>query len=230
MKKISKYIFSFLFVFQIGCGVFAQQYRTKGLRLGVDVSRFSLYYFDPGRVAYEFSADYEILRDLYLTGEYGMQTVKLEDAKYNYYSDGDYFRIGFDRNFLKSGNPDEYEMAFIGLRYGYSKFNHSANSIQLPQNYWGLPTEIYNISESPYNAQWLELATGIRAELLKNFFIGWSVRARFLLAHTNNQQMAPYNIPGFGNTDKKTAFGFNFSVYYLIPIYKKEVHYKPLKK
>jgi hypothetical protein len=230
MARILKYFFSVFVISLISCGMYSQTYRTKGLRLGMDISRFSLYYFDPGRVAYEFSGDYEIKRDLYLTGEYGMQTVNLAKPTYNYYSKGDYYRIGFDRNFLKYDNPDDYDMAYLGLCYGISNLKHSADSIKIPENYWGIVPDLYNFQESNYSAQWIELVAGLRTELFRNFFIGWSIRARFLVTHTKDQHMDPYNIPGYGSGQKKSTMGFNFSIYYRIPFYKKEVNYKPIKK
>jgi hypothetical protein len=229
MQKTLRYLFSVFVVSLISSGIYSQTYRIKGLRLGTDISRFSLYYFDPARKAYEFSADFEIRRDLYLTGEYGMQTVSFDKNIYKYNSEGNYFRIGIDHNFLKSERPEEYEMTFIGIRYGYSRMKHSADSIIIPENYWGGITDL-NIPESVYNAHWVEFVAGIRAELFQNFFLGWSLRARILLAHTKNQYMEPYNIPGYGNGSKKGNFGFNFSVYYRIPLYKKDVNYKPIKK
>jgi hypothetical protein len=229
MKKTSRYFFSVFIVSLVSCGIYSQTYRIKGLRLGADVSRYSLLYFDPSRKAYEFSADFEIKKDLYLTAEYGNQTVNLEKKIYSYSSEGNYFRIGLDHNFLKSDKPDEYEMAFIGIRYGISKMNHSAKNIISPENYWGKITDS-NIPKSNYTAHWMEIVTGIRAELFRNFFIGWSLRTRFRLAHTKDQYMDPYNIPGFGKGSKKANVGFNFSVYYRIPFYKKEVNYKIIKK
>jgi hypothetical protein len=229
MKKMSKYFFSILIFCLVSCGIFSQTYRTKGLRLGMDISRFSLYYFDPSRVEYEFSGDFEIRRDLYLTGEYGFQTVDLKKGNFNYLSDGDYFRIGVDRNFLKSENPYDYEMALLGIRYGFSKFNHSASDIITPENYWGKVTD-YSVPESLYTAHWIEIVAGIRTELFRNFFMGWSIRSRILIAHTRDPNMDPYNIPGYGNGSKKGTVGFNFSVYYMIPVYKKEVNYKTTKK
>jgi len=229
MKKTSKYLFSVLVISLINFTLYSQTYRIKGLRLGVDISRFSLYYFDPARVAYEFSADYEVKRDLYLTCEYGKQTVNLGKDIYKYHSDGNYIRIGVDRNFIKSEKPDEYEMAFIGIRYGYAKLNHLAGNIVTPEQYWG-KTSGYFIPASNYTAHWAEITAGIRAELFNNFFIGWSLRARLLLAHTKDQNMDPYNIPGYGSGSKKAVIGFNFSVYYRIPFYKKEVNYNPVKK
>jgi hypothetical protein len=229
MKKTSKYFFSALLLCLVSCSLYSQSYRVKGLRLGVDVSRFSLYYVDPDREAYEFSADFEVKKDIYLTAEYGMQTVKLEKDFFNYYSEGNYFRVGADRNFLKSDNPENYEMAFLGIRYGFSNLNHSATNIIIPGNYWGNTGEI-NITENSYTTHWMEIAGGIRAELFRNVFIGWSVRARIRLAHTKDQYMDPYNIPGYGNGSKKGNVGFNFSLYYKIPIYKKTVAYKaPIK-
>ena len=60
MKKILRYFFSTGLLILFTINISAQTQRIKGLRLGVDLSRFSLYYLQPEREGYEFSADFEI--------------------------------------------------------------------------------------------------------------------------------------------------------------------------
>jgi hypothetical protein len=225
MKRMLKYFFSIGILLLITYDLCSQSQRIKGLRLGVDLSRFSLYYFAPEREAYEFSGDFEVARDLYVVGEYGSEKISLEKPTFNYKSDGNYFRLGVDWNFLESENPNDYEMVYGGIRFGYASLYHSADNIIISDPYWGSVASA-STSEINYNAQWVEILTGIRAELFRNFFIGWSVRGRIRLTHSSDDILKPYIIPGYGNGIKKATIGFNFSIFYRIPLYKKTVNYK----
>lgn len=225
MKKILKYFFSIGVLFLISGSLFAQTQRTKGLRIGVDLSRFSFYYLQPEREGYEFSGDFEVKRDLYIVGEYGIENVTIEKESYNYKSEGYYFRAGFDRNFLKSENPNEYEMVFGGIRYGYASQEHLAENIFIQNPYWQM-NPISTIPATKCNTHWMEVVAGVRAELFWNISIGWSVRGKIRLANSGYGNLIPYNVPGYGNGAKKSNLGLNFSIYYRIPLFKQTVDYK----
>jgi len=220
-----KYFFSIGALLLFSGILFAQSERVKGLRLGVDISRFALPYIQAEHEGYEVSADFEIKRDIYLAGEYGVESINLEKETHNYISDGYYFRAGFDKNFMKSEDPSEYEMVFGGLRYGFASQTHSGNTIIIYDPYW-VSESSANLSDAACQTHWIEIVGGIKVELFRNFFMGWSVRGRIRLAHSGYSIMEPYNVPGYGNGAKKSNLGLNFSLYYRIPLYKQTVDYK----
>jgi hypothetical protein len=228
MRKILKYFFSISVLCFLFSASYSQSERIKGLRIGVDLSRFSLYFIDPGRTGFQVSADFEVIDNLYATVEYGQQKVSftekdtIDRIKYNYNSDGSYYRIGVDYNFLKYKMQNQYDMLFLGLRFGSSEMTHSADNITIFSPYWGNYTE-GSVPEKHLNAYWTELVAGVRAELFKNFFMGWSVSGRLMLKQDKDDTIDPYNIPGFGNGSKKSGFGFNYSIYYKIPIFKEKI-------
>ncbi len=225
MRRISKYCFSLLLCFLSVVPTYSQEEqdiekpRVRGLRFGVDLSRFTLYYFEPERTAYEFSVDFETVRNLYPVVEFGLQDIQMEKPIYTYQSEGYYFRFGIDYNFQKKQSIDQYEMVFAGFRYSFSKLSHSADNILIIDDYWG---DYYApaVPENTSYAHWFEITSGIRAELFRNFFIGWSFRVRILLAQTKDHVMEPYYIPGFGRGNKRAGIGFNYSIYYRIPLIK----------
>jgi hypothetical protein len=178
-----------------------------------------LYYFQPERTGYEFSVDYELKLNYYPAFEFGLQNIKLDEPTYYYESSGFYFRLGLDYNFQKNLAFDQYEMVFFGFRYGFSRQEHSADNIIIENDYWG---DYYaeSVPKSPFAAHWIELSGGIRAELFRNIFIGWSIRGRLLLVQTKDAAMEPYYIPGFGKGGKRVSLGFNYSIYYRIPLLK----------
>jgi hypothetical protein len=109
-------------------------------------------------------------------------------------------------------------MFFGGIRYGYAFFNDYADNIIIKDNYWGNFTgDLYKKS---LHASWVEFVAGFKVELFTNFFLGWSLRGRVLISKTKSERPDPYWIPGFGKGNAKTSVGFNYSIFYNIPLYK----------
>jgi hypothetical protein len=195
----------------------AQEERIRGLRIGYDLSRLALYWVEPERKAFELSADIEIKRNFFFTSEAGTQKYNLSDSLYRYTSSGPYLRVGLDYNILKNKAENQYEMVFGGLRYGYSRLNQSADNIIIGENYWG-EGDITELETSTIQAHWIEAAIGVRAELFKYVFIGWSFRWRVMLYQSKIPEMKPIYIPGYGRGEKKSLIGFNYYIYISIPL------------
>ena len=192
--------------------------RIRGLRVGADLSRLALQYVDKERNGYEFSVDFEAFKNFYPTVHYGWQTLSVKKNEYQYSSTGSYWRIGAEYNALKKIKYNQYEMVFVGLGYGFSSFTQQADSVYINDNHWG---DYYtSILPMQYKDGWIEVTSGIRAELFKNFFIGWYFSGRILLWHTHDSPLVPYKSPGFGTIEQKSSLGFNYSVYYRIPLFK----------
>jgi len=198
---------------------FSQDQRTYGLRLGFDISRIPLYLMDPAVYGLEFSADFEAAENLYPAIEFGFNKFSIERENYDYASQGNYFRLGADYNILKLDAKDQYEMAFIGIRYAYSSLTHSADNIHIPESYWGDYTGM--VPKEPINAHWIEFTLGLRAEIFKNIFMGWSFRGRLMLYKNKENIIDICNIPGYGKGKNNSSIGFNYSVYYKIPMLRK---------
>ena len=215
-----RYFFNILLFFLVLSPLTGQEGRIKGLRLGYDLSRIPLPLIDTTRTAFEVSADFEVKPYYYATVEYGQQQVHFTNEWYEYASDGYYVRAGFDYNFLgKKISVKQYEMVFGGFRYCYASYTHWAHNIYVGDNYWG-DVSIGSFEPVKLYAHWFELTGGIRGELFKNCFIGWSFRGRLMLYQRLDEMMYPYYIPGFGKGDKKAAIGFNYYILFRIPLYK----------
>ena len=221
MKITLKYCISLLLLFFLVLGnASGQEGRIKGLRVGYDVSRVLLPYIDTTRTAFEFSADFEVRPYYYLVAEYGRQKVNFTNQWYEYASEGYFYRVGFDYNFLGKKLPvNHYEMVFMGFRYGHASYSHWLDSIYVGDNYWG-DVFIENYGPVDLHANWFEITGGIRGELFKNCFIGWNFRARVMINQKKDDTIYPYYIPGFGLGDRKTTIGFNYYILFRIPLYK----------
>ncbi|MHB1921359.1 MAG: DUF6048 family protein [Chitinophagaceae bacterium] len=221
MGKILKFTISLLLI-TMGARGQQDSLRTYGLRLGVDLSRLVIPYFQPNRKDMEFSADMEIRNNLFGVLEGGWNTSQINNGPtFQYQSSGYFGRIGIDYNLLTHDYIQENNLAYVGLRLGHAQFHQQASHYQLIDPYWG------NINSSiplhSVQASWLEFVAGLKVEALKHFFIGWSIRARILLNNPVDPILTPYVIPGYGKGAAKGEFDVNYSLYYLIPLFKHKI-------
>lgn len=193
----------------------------RSINLGTDLTRFALPILDTTRIGWEVSGDFELLKDMFVGAEFGFQNTKVEKTNYTYSGNGYYTRIGVDYNFMKHVDEKSLDKMLIGLHYGFTTFNHQAENVRVPSTYYGDFTG-GAIEKNWLSANWLEVALGMRAELLANFYLGWSLRIRMKVWGENDPNLQPYYIPGFGRAYGNNAFGFNYSLFYQIPIKKKQ--------
>jgi len=66
MKKILKYSFNLLILLAVMVQLNAQDgMRVRGPRISYDLASLALLYFDPDRMVYTISVDYELKQDLW---------------------------------------------------------------------------------------------------------------------------------------------------------------------
>ncbi|MDA3929136.1 MAG: DUF6048 family protein [Prolixibacteraceae bacterium] len=217
--KTLRYIFSLLLLL-ISMHSFSQKHEWKGINVGADLSRFIVPIIDSTRYGWEVSGDIEILKDLFAVVEIGSQSTKLNLPDYSYSANGAYTRLGVDYNYMEHLDPDSPDKLFIGLRYGFTTFAHEAKNITISDDIWG---EINNgvIDSKVLTSNWMEVTTGMRANLFNNFYLSWSVRFRINIWQQPDLQMQPYHIPGYGRAWNNSGVGFNYTLSYKIPIIKK---------
>jgi hypothetical protein len=107
----------------------------------------------------------------------------------------------------------------MGIRLGWADFNQSASDIIIEADHWSS----YNTSfdSKSYNAYWLEASFGIKGEIFKNVYLGWSGLVRIKISGGKDSSLQPYDIPGFGNGTKSLNLGVNYYIYYQIPFNRK---------
>lgn len=192
-----------------------------GLRLGMDMTRpFQNLWTKGDRYGTEFSADLEMKPNLYGVVETGWEKFKLDQTYVNYQSSGSYLRLGIDYNLLQTESADEKDIFFAGLRYAFGLANQQVNNYFF-DGYWADAQGSF--AKQNYSSHWIEVVLGLKGELLKNFYMGWSIRAKFLVAQKSFDIPPVYFTPGFGKSESGAAFDFTYSIYYTIPFrFKKE--------
>lgn len=197
-----------------------------GVRAGIDLYKITLGFFDSDYRGIEFVGDLRLTRKIYLAAEFGNEDKTVDDNKINFTTKGSYIRVGADYNLYENW-LDMENLIYVGMRYGFSSFSQKLNSYQVytPYPYFGeAPTIIANETYDNLSSHWLEVVLGLKAELFNNLYAGFSVRFNYLLVNNPPNGFDNLYIPGFNKTyDGNFGFGFNYTVSYFIPIYKKKV-------
>lgn len=128
-----------------------------------------------------------------------------------------YNRIGMNYNF--GYNKEEMSFFYIGVRYGFSVFTYDIDNITMESSYWE-ETEQLNMTGQKSWAHWGELLGGLRVQVYKNFYMGWTVRYRMMFGYKKNTDSQPWFIPGFG--PEGSPFGFTYTVGYRFSFGKKD--------
>ncbi len=186
-----------------------------GIRFGMDVTRpFQDLWTKGNRYGTEFSADVELWPNWYPTFETGYEFMKINSGKVDYKSNGSYSRIGIDYNFLEALQKSEKNIFYAGLRYGFGLASQQVNNYQI-NSYWGSTSG--HFGNQIYSSHWAEIVVGLKGEIFKNFYMGWSIRGKMKI-QTKKFDLPPvYFIPGYGKADKGFNLDFTYSVYYNIP-------------
>jgi hypothetical protein len=230
MKYMSKFIFSLSLV----CVSLLANAQTKdtakimyperyGLRVGVDLHKIARSFYEKNYRGFEVVGDYRLTRRFYIAGEFGNEDKTVDDDRLNFTTKGTYFKVGFDYNSFENW-LDMENMIYIGMRYGVSSFSHTLNSYKIydPTNYYGENIIILGREYEGLTASWLEIVGGIKAELFNNLYMGFSVRLNYLVSNKKPDGFDNLFIPGYNRTyDGKFGAGFNYTLSYFIPIYKK---------
>jgi hypothetical protein len=200
-----------------------------GLRIGLDISRFIIKFFQPYRTDITVQADARINPKLYGVVELGYNRTSHSDTNYTYKGNGEYATIGVDYDFLKKKETTEKNMVYGGIRYGFAHNSYEVPTYNIHSAYWGTNIQGSYPSTS-ITAHWIELVLGMKIEVLNNFFLGWGIREKIMIHNSSSDAFPPLVIPGWGSGTKKSQFDVNYSVSYLIPLYKVKVHVKREQK
>ena len=126
---------------------------------------------------------------------YGESDCKGEETGNTYKTRAPYFRIGRDYNFTKkwyTGNR-----LYLGIRYGFSSFKYDISSPGFSDPVWGneVPFAFDGLSA---NAHWGEVVFGLETKIWKIFHLGWNVRYKMRMGHSEAPEGKPWYVPGYG--------------------------------
>jgi hypothetical protein len=197
-----------------------------GLRLGVDLFKLSRGFYDKNYKGIELTGDFRWSKKYYLAAEIGNENKTTLDDRLTSNSKGTYLKVGFDYNMYENW-LDMENIISVGLRYGLSSFSQELNSYKIynAHPYWGeLPAVTASEQFNGLSASWIEVVTGLKAKMFNNVFVGFSVQLKTLVTNKKPNGFDNLYIPGYHRTyNGNFGIGVNYSVSYLIPLYKKKV-------
>jgi hypothetical protein len=197
-----------------------------GIRVGVDLSKIARSFYEDDYKGLEVVGDYRLTKRYYIAGELGNENKTVNDDQLNFTTKGTYFKAGVDYNLYENW-LDMENMVYIGARYGVSSFSQTLNSYTIYNRYpYFGPSQTIESGEkfNGLSAQWIEVLVGIKAKVINNFYVGFSFRMNRLVSNKKPDGFDNLYIPGFNRTyDGSFGAGFNYTVSYFIPIYKKKV-------
>ena len=186
-----------------------KQKEAYGLRVGVDLSRPVLSFTNDDYTGIEFVGDYRLTQKIWLAAELGNEKRTDQEDLYNFTTSGSYLKLGV----------------------AFSSFSQTLNNYQIfdSDRYFspdGFATGSTTAEEfTGRNASWIEMVGGMKAELFANIYLGLSIRLAHLITQNdkNLERFPNLWIPGYNKvTDNaKWGVGFNYSISYFIPLYKK---------
>nr|WP_262709730.1 DUF6048 family protein [Flavobacterium nackdongense] len=205
-----------------------------GVRVGVDLYKLTRGLYDENYKGIELVGDYRLTKKYFLAAELGSEDKTTEDDRLNTTTKGTYIKGGFDYNAYNNW-LDMENIISIGLRAGFSAFSQELNSYKIynPHPYWGeMPPIASGETFSGLTAGWIEVVAGVKVKVYNNIFVGFSLRLNTLLYEKKpSDNFENLYIPGFNRTyDGNFGAGFNYTVTYFIPLYKKTVKPKENSK
>ncbi|MGB3778925.1 MAG: DUF6048 family protein [Tunicatimonas sp.] len=202
----------------------AFNFRPSVLRVGVTLNDLIRTATNAADTRYSFQGDLAFGRFM-LVGEYGVANTQQQNnpdrlaSPYTYNSQGSFLRVGVDVNLLKDREANDYDAAgsilLFGLRFGRAQINDRL-SYELVDSLWG--TTVLTQQNNGLVATWAEMTAGVKVEVIKNLFLGYNLRFKFAQSFSDEPALLPYYIPGFGRSDRPERFGFDYSIFYRIPL------------
>lgn len=197
-----------------------------GLILGTDIHKIARSFYDSNYKGIAINADYRLTKKYYLYGEVGTDKIRVEDPLLTTTTKGSYLKAGFNYNAYTNW-LDMENMITLGVRAGFSTFNEQLENyiVYNPHPYFGPSSSIESgITHEGLTASWAEVSTGVNVKVYNNIYVGFSLQLKVLITNSDPSNFENLYIPGFNRTyDGQFGAGFNYTVSYFIPIYKKEV-------
>lgn len=192
--------------------------KDRGLSVGVDLSPFITRIINDENTGIAFVSRLGLTNHWWANAELGYENTKFSNDNYDYKSNGTYLRLGVDYDLFMSEDFPTNDNIFVGLRYCYSWQKHSSDHFKIVDSYWG--DYLGSVGKSAVNSHSLDLVFGLRCEVLRYLYMGWSFRTKFLVASFHDDNLDPYYVAGYGRYDSRVALGFTYTIEYQLPINK----------
>ena len=231
MQRISVYISS-LILCMLTVNVEAQKIKKaditdqtplfNGLTIQPDVASIVSSLLSTGETySYEAGIQIDLKHKFYPVVEMGFAGANKTAANnINFKTNGLYGRIGVDLNLLtpKKDEKPTTTLFLAGVRLGMSSFPYNISNAIMTDDYWGGNQSI-NYSDKIATKLWYEIVIGMRVEVTKNIFMGWTVRNKSLLSQDTTGEVTPWYVPGYGiNTENNWGISYVIGYKFQLPV------------
>ncbi len=223
-----RYIFNISLFLLCAASSFAQvdKFAPTSIRIGGEAANFAYGLLSDNFSSWEVEADIDIHR-YFIVMDMGYNSFSQIDENnyYTYNSDGRYFRLGPEINFMR--NPKLQNVLALGMRYCWTSFEESStystyNAIE-NNTYW--PEQTLNYNEDNIRGRWFEATVSLKGRVIKNFYLGITARYKVLPAVKKEGTFRSYFIPGFGKRVNNNNWGISYYLAYRLPFRKKKQFY-----
>lgn len=206
---------------------------SYGLRVGVDLSRPTLSFLKDNYTGLELVGDFRLTERWWIAAELGTEERTQDEMLdqtllYSYTTSGSYLKLGADYDTYTNWFGMRNQI-HIGGRYAFSTLSQTIENFRFfDSNRFFSPDELLIGSTdaqefSGLNASWLEFVVGMKAEVIKNIYVGVTARLGHLVSNKEPNNFKNLWIPGFNKVTEgaKWGVGFNYTLSYFLPLYKK---------
>jgi len=215
-----RYTISIILILLISIPLFSQSEDSlkldfRGIRAGVDGFGLIRSAVKPGFTGVEFTGEID-MKKLIVGMDIGRATQRIDSLPgYLYSNKGNYFRIGVENNFIYK--DEDGSVISVTLRYGRAKFNDEL-TYRIEDPLLGTYEGLVNNNDK-LGARWFEFGVGMKAAILKNFWMGYRATWKFGLK-VDDGEFIPLLVPGYGPSrtpsDGNTWWGFQY--YFMLGI------------
>ncbi len=189
----------------------------RGLRLDLDLASLASNVINNGeKYGYEAGIYVDMKQKYFPALEIGYSGAdKTSTSGVNYSTKGMYTRLGVDFNLIKPKKDKApiNNIFFAGARLAFSPFKYEYSNLSIQDNYWN-QTITHTSKNERTTSVWFEIVAGMRVEITRNIYMGWTVRNKKLLGEDVPGELSPWYIPGFGVKGEGSSWGVNYSVGY----------------
>ena len=207
-----------------------KDFKVFSLRLGIDLFKPIKTNLEENFQGLEIVGDLKINRRIFIAAELGSEKKTQQTEQLNFTTNGSYVKLGVDYNFFNNWKGMDNSL-FVGIRISNSIHSHKVNEYILYENYSAVDFkntyfERPTIKEGgligerdQLNSNWIEVLFGTKVEVLKNFYIGASIRLHRLLNNPQPEKFGNLYAPGFNKIVDDNRFGaiFNYTINYRFP-------------
>lgn len=134
----------------------------------------------------------------------------------NYNNQAFFFKLGGDYNVIKKSVKKH--LLFFGFRYAHASFTENIQQEKSDTLFGVIKQDLTN----KVSANWLEATFGMKVNVWKNLYVGYTLRYKTALWTSGSKEFALYDVPAFGKPSKNANASISYYIWYCFPVKKRK--------